>query len=364
MDKITDYNGYVMLGDDIKKLGEPTTPRTFHHIDGSFVVECTKLGTAAMRIAHSCEPNCHIVPDVSTSTQKEHANQGMRVLKVVALHDIAKGEIITRDYAMNCAPKLIKVNKYDEKELKPCKCGSRNCRGFVDKVGIFDLSTDQGRQLIEKAPVVKWYKGRVEDYNDATFCPRRHDKTPHARMACDPVKQCQMCYYNRDEDNDTGAVCRCLVCNMYLCNKCYVKWHPKMEPRMMIATNANNTQFDVSIDSEREDFLDTLDIFRQHRKDVGHVKEEWIKICPQLSELNHVKFRNTKKCILCESKGYVSRCVQCFVDLCEDCWYKWHYNQNSFYSIDALRGCKPHCKRIKKRSNKNGHKSGTKKSKK
>eukprot|EP00956_Cyclotella_meneghiniana_P038756 scaffold159639_cov36-Cyclotella_meneghiniana.AAC.1 len=49
-------------------------------------------------------------------------------------------------------------------------------------------------------------------------------------MACDPVKQCQMCYYNRDGDNDTGTVCRCLVCNMYLCNKCYVKWHPKMEP--------------------------------------------------------------------------------------------------------------------------------------
>ena len=348
-----------MLGDDIKKLGEPTTPRTFHHIDGSFVVECTKLGTAAMRIAHSCEPNCQIVPDVSTSTQKEHANQGMRVLKVVALHDIAKGEIITRDYAMNCAPKLIKVNKYDEKELKPCKCGSQNCRGFVDKVGIFDLSTDQGRELIEKATVVRWYKGRVEDSNDPTFCPRRHDKTPHARIACDPVKLCQMCYYNRDKNNGTSTVCRCLVCNMYLCNKCYVKWHPKMEPRMMIATNANNTQFNVSIDSEREDFLETLDIFRQHRKDVGHVKEEWIKICPQLSELNHVKFRNTKKCILCESKGYVSRCVQCFVDLCEDCWYKWHYNQNSFYSIDALRGCK----RTKKRSNKNGHKSGTKKSK-
>eukprot|EP00956_Cyclotella_meneghiniana_P036177 scaffold122566_cov40-Cyclotella_meneghiniana.AAC.1 len=48
-----------------------------------------------------------------------------------------------------------------------------------------------------------WTKlGRVEDSN---FCPRRHDKTPHARMACDPVKRCQLCYYNQDEDNGTGT---------------------------------------------------------------------------------------------------------------------------------------------------------------
>lgn len=51
---------------------------------------------------------------------------------------------------------------------------------------------------------------------------------------------------------------------------------------------------------------------------------------------------NTNKvkleCLLCAMIFRVSRCVQCFVDLCDSCWHKWHPAVDARFKMAALTG--------------------------
>eukprot|EP00956_Cyclotella_meneghiniana_P030888 scaffold79346_cov43-Cyclotella_meneghiniana.AAC.1 len=65
-------------------------------------------------------------------------------------------------------------------------------------------------------------------------------------------------------------------------------------------------------------------------------EDEWLselrKFCPQSKEkCVHAKVyssgygvKRKPKCLICGKRGTISRCVECVVDLCECCWYKWH----------------------------------------
>ena len=74
-----------------------------YDLDGDF-----KFNTARL-INHSCNPNCEV------------AGTGLKVW-VYAIRDIKKGEELTCDYGFG----------YDSDFKQfPCKCGSKNCCGFI-----------------------------------------------------------------------------------------------------------------------------------------------------------------------------------------------------------------------------------------
>ena len=72
-------------------------------LDGNF-----KFNTARL-INHSCEPNCEVF------------GEGLKIW-IYAIKNIKKGEELSYDYGFN----------FDE-DFKnyPCKCGSRNCVGYI-----------------------------------------------------------------------------------------------------------------------------------------------------------------------------------------------------------------------------------------
>ena len=78
-----------------------------YDLDGDF-----KYNTARL-INHSCNPNCEVY------------GTGLKVW-VYAIRDIKKGEELTYDYGFG----------YDEyyKDF-PCKCGSKNCVGYIVREG-------------------------------------------------------------------------------------------------------------------------------------------------------------------------------------------------------------------------------------
>ena len=73
-----------------------------HDIDGS-----VKWNTARY-INHSCDPNCE------SDIIKEK-------VWIIALKDIKKGEELTYDYGYDI----------DDYESHPCKCGAKNCAGYI-----------------------------------------------------------------------------------------------------------------------------------------------------------------------------------------------------------------------------------------
>ncbi len=62
----------------------------------------------ARLINHSCDPNCE------TEGDDDH-------IWIEAMRDIKKGEELSYDYCFD-------VDDYEE---HPCKCGSKNCCGFI-----------------------------------------------------------------------------------------------------------------------------------------------------------------------------------------------------------------------------------------
>ena len=75
---------------------------------------------------------------------------------------------------MNSDPEQLKVNGTDVGNLQPCHCHSHNCRKFVDGIAKYDVSTQYGRDLVNKLNTIIIAKLRVE--HDSTFCPERmHD---------------------------------------------------------------------------------------------------------------------------------------------------------------------------------------------
>ena len=78
-----------------------------YDLDGDF-----KYNTARL-INHSCKPNCEV------------DGKGLK-LWIFALRDIKKGEELSYDYGFG----------FDEDYRQfPCKCGSKNCCGYIVREG-------------------------------------------------------------------------------------------------------------------------------------------------------------------------------------------------------------------------------------
>ncbi|KAK8121359.1 SET domain protein [Apiospora kogelbergensis] len=90
-------------------------------VDGEFMSGPTRF------INHSCDPNLRIFARVG-----DHADKHIHDLAFFAIRDIAKGTELTFDYvdgvedSQNDA-----MNPATTKDMTPCLCGSKKCRGYL-----------------------------------------------------------------------------------------------------------------------------------------------------------------------------------------------------------------------------------------
>ena len=81
-------------------------------VDGSTVIDATRMGNIARFINHSCDPNC--------ITKKIKINWITRII-VISKKIINPGEEITFDYLF----------PYEEKKLA-CNCGASSCKKVMN----------------------------------------------------------------------------------------------------------------------------------------------------------------------------------------------------------------------------------------
>ena len=113
--RIIEYKGKILSKKQVEENSKFDNDKAIYlfninkkyDLDGDF-----KYNTARL-INHSCDPNCEVY------------GAGLKVW-VYAIRDIKKGEELTYDYGFG----------YDEyyKDF-PCKCGSKNCVGFIVREG-------------------------------------------------------------------------------------------------------------------------------------------------------------------------------------------------------------------------------------
>ena len=113
--KIIEYKGKVVTKKKVEEDSKFDNDKAIYlfnlnkkyDLDGDF-----KFNTARL-INHSCNPNCEV------------AGGGLKIW-VYAIRDIKKGEELSYDYGFG----------YDEyyKDF-PCRCGSRNCVGYIVREG-------------------------------------------------------------------------------------------------------------------------------------------------------------------------------------------------------------------------------------
>ena len=99
--------GYILTRDQRDRIGRELGPSEIQITEALFIGPTTPAEREGgmMHLNHSCEPNLGL--------------QGQIVY--VAMRDIAAGEELTCDYAMND----------DESYKMQCRCGSRTCRGTI-----------------------------------------------------------------------------------------------------------------------------------------------------------------------------------------------------------------------------------------
>ena len=113
--KIIEYKGKIVTKKKVEEDSKFDNDKAIYlfnlnkryDLDGDF-----KYNTARL-INHSCDPNCEV------------AGVGLKVW-VYAIRDIKKGEELSYDYGFG----------YDEfyKDF-PCRCGSKNCVGYIVREG-------------------------------------------------------------------------------------------------------------------------------------------------------------------------------------------------------------------------------------
>ena len=99
--------GYILTRAQRDEIGRELGPAEIQITEDLYIGPATRREREGgmMHLNHSCEPNLGI--------------QGQVIY--VALRDIAAGEELTFDYAMN----------EDEHDEMQCRCGSRSCRGTI-----------------------------------------------------------------------------------------------------------------------------------------------------------------------------------------------------------------------------------------
>ena len=113
--KIIEYIGKIISNKEVEKNPKFDNSKDIYlfdlnkrvSLDGNY-----KWNTARL-INHSCDPNCEVI------------GRGLK-LWISALRDIKKGEELSYDYGFSF-----------DKDYKqfPCKCGKRNCVGYIVRSG-------------------------------------------------------------------------------------------------------------------------------------------------------------------------------------------------------------------------------------
>ena len=323
---VAPFCGTVVCRDDLHTLREahPTLNWMYFHINDFFVVDATVSGSTARFATHSCDPNCKMV--IGTNQSNEIVPQ------LVACRDIIPGEEITRDFAFHSDPKLLRVNHSDKKVLTPCNCESSKCRQYIDSEALFDLSTKLGQQLLLLTNVVKLNKEKVDTEDFKSL--RMDESLHHARLMHHSLSRaCQWCRIT-DRQNKK-QILRCMDCNLYLCMECfYNEFHFNLDQNKITATNEAGMKYCMKYAEQRDAFI----MAKLNAK--LEVASERDKVCPQRFDgENHGKIINMYgKCLLCNGVDNVSRCIDCFADVCEECWYNWHPCQDPICKVHAIRG--------------------------
>lgn len=109
---IIEYLGEKITNEeaDKREIENDKTGRTYiFYLDDKYSLDGAVGGNDSIFVNHSCEPNCNYV-----------YKKGRIFYE--AKRDIKKGEELTIDYEFD----------YEE-PLTPCFCGSKNCRGTINK---------------------------------------------------------------------------------------------------------------------------------------------------------------------------------------------------------------------------------------
>jgi|TARA_Y100000310_G_C20699165_1_gene828075 hypothetical protein len=110
---IIEYIGRKISNEEADKISEKEIARGvvyLFEIDKKTTIDGDVDNNPAKYINHSCEPNAESVNDDGH-------------IWVEAVRDIKEGEEITYDYCLDT----------DDYKDHPCRCGSKNCRGYITK---------------------------------------------------------------------------------------------------------------------------------------------------------------------------------------------------------------------------------------
>jgi SET domain-containing protein len=106
--KVIEYTGARLNRKDAAAIESGEYTYLFA-VDSYWTLDGARGGSGAEIINHSCEPN------LTSRVLKGH-------ILYMSLRDIKRGEELTVDY-----------NFSDLKEMTPCSCGAKNCRGTIEK---------------------------------------------------------------------------------------------------------------------------------------------------------------------------------------------------------------------------------------
>jgi euchromatic histone-lysine N-methyltransferase len=88
------------------------------------VISAKSSGNVSRFLNHSCSPNLLWQP-----VQYDHGNDSYPHIMLFAMKHIPPMTELTYDYGTRGAPPGIKGEFSNSSKLKPCLCGSANCRG-------------------------------------------------------------------------------------------------------------------------------------------------------------------------------------------------------------------------------------------
>jgi hypothetical protein len=168
--------------------------------------------------------------------------------------------------------------------------------------------------------------------------------TPHHVVYAYTNRKCQMCKMLKLNKTVVG-VGHCVDCNVHLCNECQFEWHNQVLQEHLLATDMYGNKYKLKQSglrqSNEEDRMKRL-LENQSQRFLEAPVDDSLKVlpdelCPQrLDSIRHASLSQQRYgalCILCNGKAGIKRCVKCFIDLCDSCWFVWHPNTEQLCRI-------------------------------
>jgi SET domain-containing protein len=133
-ERIIEYTGARITHDEADDACADDEAMARHHtfffaVDDEIVVDGGRGGNASRFINHSCDPNCEVLV-------------ARRRIYIHALRDIRVGEELAYDYWYTTD------DSYTEDDLRriyPCRCGARECRGYLARPPVKKKTTTKKR---------------------------------------------------------------------------------------------------------------------------------------------------------------------------------------------------------------------------